>query len=236
MKRILLIDEDRDFIEYFKEICKELKIDLEQSSKIAEAKSKLAHSSFDSLIVEKQVSDGSGKELAQWIRASANQIPIVFLCSPHYPVKEMRSLKQEISNCYIVDKPLFKKDALLLINELLEKNTDSLKTIQSKIPPEMQEMYRKTICDKLEQIETLIKKTQVTRSQEDAAQLRQCVHKIAGSAGSYGYDRAGLLCRGVDVELAKLLGPSCPLQLDSEYLKSLNDFFRTLKLYFQLEH
>jgi HPt (histidine-containing phosphotransfer) domain-containing protein len=70
---------------------------------------------------------------------------------------------------------------------------------------ELRKEYQKTIPEKLSHLEQLAQAVKGAYTKEAVAAFRMAVHKIAGSAGTYGYAAAGELCHQWDQDLMKKL-------------------------------
>lgn len=69
----------------------------------------------------------------------------------------------------------------------------------------IKEEYVKTIPEKIQSIETLIQTFEKTPSEPTLLEIRNIIHKIAGNAGSFGFDKATQLCKTWDQKLQALL-------------------------------
>ena len=68
---------------------------------------------------------------------------------------------------------------------------------------ELMEKYKKSIPDKLSKIHELINEVKRSPTQEALAALRLAIHKLAGSAGTYGYEQASILCQELEKKLVR---------------------------------
>ena len=73
---------------------------------------------------------------------------------------------------------------------------------------EIKDQYEKTIPDKIKSIEEAFIKLKKDTKKENVEELRMIVHKIAGSAGMYGYDEVSVDCKAIDLELKDWLEKS----------------------------
>jgi len=69
----------------------------------------------------------------------------------------------------------------------------------------LQQEYVKTIPEKIVAIEESVAALCINPSQETLASLKHLVHKLAGSAGSFGFAEASTLCKSWDQKLTHLL-------------------------------
>lgn len=240
MKRILIVDDDLDFCTYLGSYFVSRGIAVEMAHTWKEARKKIVDTPYDAWIFEDYLQDGSARQFIEMVcKRLLKQAPITFISSYHSSVQEFRILREQLGASYVLDKPLLEREILLFVNELnnnISNIPSSTNSISSKIPTEMKISYRKSIYEKLTEIESLIVIAQCTRSQDDISELKLRCHKLSGSASSYGYELVGKICREMDAELTKHIGTSRPALVDAGCLLLLNSFFRSLKFYFQLEN
>jgi HPt (histidine-containing phosphotransfer) domain-containing protein len=77
--------------------------------------------------------------------------------------------------------------------------------VDPKILAAITEEYRKTIPQKLELLDQLVKCLENEKTIEALKGLRQHIHKLAGSAGTYGFDEVSALCKQWDLRLLQLI-------------------------------
>lgn len=65
--------------------------------------------------------------------------------------------------------------------------------------------YQDSIPQKLEEIDHLIKKMQSSFDLQTLKELKFLVHKLAGSAGTYGYTEVSDICKELENDLNKKL-------------------------------
>lgn len=83
----------------------------------------------------------------------------------------------------------------------MNDSIDRLKAIQDKWRKE----YDKTIEEKLKTLESLIQEMQKGIQEPTFKSFRVEIHKIAGSAGTVGYDAVSVFCKQLDTELSDML-------------------------------
>lgn len=91
------------------------------------------------------------------------------------------------------------------------------------------EDYRKTIPQKVQQIESQIKDLKSQRTLEALKALRFSVHKFGGSAGTYSFTAISTLCKAKELELNALIEAFEEKALRDVFFSNLNDFFIQLK-------
>lgn len=86
----------------------------------------------------------------------------------------------------------------------------------------IKEAYEKTISDKMGELTQSIRLVQERPDHDNLTNLQHIVHKLGGSAGSYGYSTVSVLCKKMDSEIGRraVAGNF----EDQAWLTSLNDF------------
>jgi HPt (histidine-containing phosphotransfer) domain-containing protein len=103
----------------------------------------------------------------------------------------------------------------------------------SPIFNKIQEDYKRSIHGKIEKLHQLIERVKERRDFESLQALRMEVHKIAGSAGSYGFMHVSQLCKQLEIELNQKMNEISNRSLDEEWLSSLNEFLNQIQTHFQ---
>ncbi len=83
----------------------------------------------------------------------------------------------------------------------MNDSEERLKAIQEKY----RKAYDKTIPEKLTLLEGLIQEMQQGIQEPTLKAFRMEIHKIAGSAGTVGYDEVSAICKKLDGELSGML-------------------------------
>lgn len=112
----------------------------------------------------------------------------------------------------VIEVPLSEEEKKELVRALEEGIGEN------KASNKLSEKYQATLPEKLEQMEQLI-------ASQAFKELKEMAHKLAGSAGTYGYVKAGLICKEMELLLEKTAAPStAELQ---ELLKKIRFHFNT---------
>ena len=100
---------------------------------------------------------------------------------------------------------------------------------------EIKKEYEKTIPAKIISLRQLIDALNHDWNKDNLMALRFHVHKIAGSAGTYGYQKASDLCRHLDQLSLEELGHFDPGQINNELLIQFDQSFEKIKQGFTSE-
>ncbi len=85
---------------------------------------------------------------------------------------------------------------------------------------QLKEEYEKGIPEKLGNIESQVGKVHGEESEENVKDLRFMVHKLAGSAGTYGYPQVSVCCKAFEKEIIEE-----DFSHAEEYLEKIKGFF-----------
>ncbi len=157
-------------------------------------------------------------------------IPLIALMSSTQKIAEAAQLKTKYGISHILELPLQNDEAETLIHEIVGIKTKS-DTPTLPLPEKLFNEYKASLPEKLQNIETLIEALLNSPSKETVQNLRQAVHKIAGSAGSYGYVKAGEGCKKMEGQLDEALEKN---SYGPELFSEIQQFFKTLKFYFSV--
>ena len=194
---------------------------------------KLAKGAYTSLLIVEEKKTG---DLFTLLSKCAHQKPlsVCTLVDQSKNAKAYRSLKAELKIDFVLELPVMKEElaAVLRVLSGLEKKNESGEI--DGLPDELVEKYRMTIFDKIEAIEEQIVQIEEAYGvKEPLVALRNTVHKIAGSAGAYGFGEAGRLCKAQELFLYDIYNAETLTLTKKEIDESNQRFLRLLKLAFQ---
>lgn len=238
--RVLCVDDDPDFCLYLERLAHSMGLQLDKAYTIAEAKQKIEENQdYQAFLIDGHLPDGSGFELVAWIRKKKTlPAPIGFLSRIYQDAASFRMLKETLNVNYVLEKPIQPDEVKQLLMKLCHFETESLPAIKpfpDDVLAELRENYRKSIFDKVERLEKMILTFQKSPTSQNLQTLKGEVHKIAGSAGSYGYLAVSEICRKLEMDLNQQIELEKEGKLDQHLLLSLDDFYTKVKLAFQIE-
>lgn len=237
--KILCVDDDQSFCHFMQRLAYSMGIQLDAVHSIEEAKHAIEEwHDYRSFIIDGHLPDGSGFELVAWIREKhAMSQPIGFISRIYQDAKSFRVLKEKLKVDFVLDKPIRPVEAHQLLMQLcrLEKMSALHDPFSSELLAELKTTYQKSIADKVERLERMILAVEKNPVLGNLQALRGEVHKIAGSAGSYGYMAVSELCKKLELELISQIDWAKKAQINPQWLLSLDEFFTQIKLHFQME-
>jgi DNA-binding response OmpR family regulator len=228
LKKFLLVDDDPEFVAYFLFLTEPYNLTFEICQTLQVAQQKIRTFFYDAYIVDLNLSDGSGIDLVQEIRQKGDQSPIAVISGVFRDEQTFKMLKEKYSVDFILDKPIYPLQLDQLLIQLCPQK------VISKAPNKLDELskqYVKTVSDKIILLKELIKTVQDKPEPNSLTALKNTVHKIAGSAGSYGFLKVSTLCKELEFQIDQRL--SSKELVEKEWLDSLEDFLRKIKYDFQ---
>lgn len=234
--RVLCVDDDSSFCNFIQRLAFTISIRIDLATSIESAKQAIEdYPDYHAYIIDGHLPDGSGFELVAWIRGKEKtRTPIGFLSRIYQDAKSFRHLKEILNVDYVLDKPIQPEDVHQLLANLCHLDKDSFCLFTNDFLEELKKDYQKTVGNKVEQLEKMILAVEKDPSLENLQKLKGEVHKIAGSAGSYGYMAVSELCKNLEIELYNQIDLAKSGLMNYQWLLSLDDFFTQIKLHFQL--
>lgn len=89
--------------------------------------------------------------------------------------------------------------------------------------------YRASIPEKMSNLDTLCKALTEAPSKETLEPFKKAIHKIAGTAGTYGYAEVSTLCKSMELELQGEIDSELKLDVAercSKFLEKLKEMFK----------
>ena len=105
--------------------------------------------------------------------------------------------------------------------------------LSSDILKQFTEEYKLTVPEKLEKIQQLIDQLREKIDEENLKVLRMHIHKIAGSAGTYGFTTVSEVCIRFEKDLLEKLEKLNEVKGDSAWIESFEAYLEKIKQGFQ---
>lgn len=97
----------------------------------------------------------------------------------------------------------------------------------------LKEDYQKSIPEKLQTMKTSLSKLKENYNKEDLTALRFIVHKTAGNAGTFGYQKVTDLCKQWDAKLTPMVNDFKPEKPSDAFFQELEQFVAQVEKEFQ---
>ncbi|BBM83407.1 protein kinase domain-containing protein [Candidatus Uabimicrobium amorphum] len=204
--QILLVDDDHDIVNYLTLVGQFINIDIAVAYNYKEAMEKISQQDFAGYIIDVNLPDGSGIQLIELIRKKFTDVQIALL-SNFKNTNDAKEWKEKFAINYIVRKPVNDKELKDLFNNLIREANAVDKNDPNYLLEELKREYEASVDEKLQDIESLLKKAIIDPSVENFTELKSAVHKIAGSAGTFGFNEASNICLELDRKLQPKKNP-----------------------------
>ncbi len=217
----LFVGKDSSTYDALKEACKD-KADAEIVSSLGEIKEKVKKRELAALILGPPLSHEDGIKAALPLAVEKNSKVIALVTSS----KEIRNKAEGL---LILEEPLKKEEASALVHEILQLE-GATKRSEIPISEALFKKYAASLPEKLEHLGELVDHAIKSPEKNTFEELVNALHKLAGSAGSYGYIKAGELCKNLEVVLKN----SIHQQEFSQIIPELIETFKRIKFYFNI--
>ena len=228
MKKILLIDDGKDFCKMTNSILRKFKIEIFIVNKLRDAIILILRNKFDLIIVDGYLPDGSGVDFALYLHKKKIESEIAFVSGGYTTSEQYKWLKSEIGVDYVINKPLDHQEMYSIFKSIIDP------TNKEKIDDllvDLKKNYDATIYDKLQNLENLLKILDKEKNRENLENFKKEIHKITGTAGSYGYDEVTKAGRKCDQSIIKRLEENQPIE--QKHIVEYKSVFHKIKLGFQ---
>lgn len=230
--RLLCVGVDPNFIAYFFSAAELLSLSLDNCITIQEALHRISSISHDAYIINSSFSEDSIKSFVQEIRKKDDKKHMIALIAGAYQEEEyIHILRKDKVIDYVFRKPIDLQEIDNFITDLTKRHETGTPAPASSRLEELKRNYDKTIYDKIELLTKLVESLQLNPNEDSLKNLQSAVHKIGGSAGSYGYGPVSTLCKDLDHQITEILDlKHAP---EKQWISSLNEFLKKIKYSFQ---
>lgn len=229
---LLCFDEAHKLRPVLDEYANLLRFSYQSVTNVEQLEKQYSQKNYDGVLIVEGPQLSDPKQLIE--RLSQNKhSPLALIADKCRKAEVFRELKTKYAVDYVLEQPVIKEEFLALLRQLCHMNGQSHRDEES-LPKELIEKYTSSIYDKIERIEELIQASHANSGEkEPLATLRNEVHKIAGSAGGYGFSEAGQLCKMHELYLQEIYS-SEPIITPQKEIDAANvKFLRKLRLNFQ---
>lgn len=231
-QRFLCVDDDTDFQAYLLASAAPFNLSLDICGTLKEACEKLHSATYDGYVIDLNLPDGSGFALVQEIRETiSKQVSVAVISGAYRDEDSFRVLKEKYGINYVLDKPIYPQQISNLFAELCRTPQEVSAKPDDKLQ-ELRRSYEKTICNKIDLLSSLIKSAQNDPTTASLTELKNALHKIAGSAGSYGFNDVTIICKNMEGQLKSKIDSGAVV--DKLWLDELDPFLNSVKYHFQV--
>ena len=234
---ILIVDDDPDIHELYKYAFENEGFSYLGALTVVHAMNILETSTVELIIVDGMLPDISGANLCQMIRLlpKYKKTPVIFFSAYFRDIAVMKNLFVDLGINLVLPKPQKPESLIHHTKHLLGKsNVDFVsQTDYDEAFANIRAMYIQSFLQQLSEIEIIMNRIDSGKAdREDFIKLRHYVHKIHGSAGSYGYTLVSYISGKWEKELDSIItSTDIP---PAEKVHSFKTVFEKIKVCFQL--
>lgn len=217
---------------YFQKLSSQLPEDLELEllTQTADLKSQLSNRPYCAIIVEESKLDiwpqNLVKEMPQLIT-----MPIILLTDAPCTIANKQALQKKSGISHVATSPMDESESYSLLKELSYNNAKKLGAEPLSHAEKLFQHYTESLDEKFEALEQLLSTLRKDGQLETVEALHKSIHKLSGSAGSYGFVKAGEICKQLELHLATILQTG---NFDTVDVKEIEALFAKLMFYFNI--
>lgn len=231
---VLLVDDDLIFCEYFQSLSSPYNLIIDVLHTYQEAKNAIESKKFDAYVIDVNLPDGSGFDLAELVREKkGHEIPIAAISGVFRDSDSFRKLKENLKINYVIDKPIQPDQIQSLLTQLCSAKPAAVAHLEDALK-KLRDKYDTMVPSIIADLEKLIENIKKKPDKDSISELRKSVHKIAGSAGSVGYPEVSTLCKTWELDLIKKMDQVDSAPVAQDWLKAQDEYLRKLKFAYQL--
>lgn len=229
----LCISIDSTFLAYLLTASKSLTLSLDSCRSVEDAMKKISSFSYDVYMVDFSLSKEVISNLIDAIRKNNKNKATIVIVSDDHSNADLQNFKAKENIDYILQKPIFPQQIDEFFQELYHRHFTSVAPSRANKLLALKQEYEKTIFRKIEIFTNLAQAVQVNPELERLKELQNEIHKMAGTAGSFGYESVSILCKKKDEEIRNRIASDT--FRDRDWLLSFNEFIEKVKFCFQTE-
>ena len=225
----LCVGVDPSFLTALLEKSDSLEISLDTCKTSEEARHKIEHATYDVIVLDLSITEKAAFELTHEIRTNISEKHVVAIISGSYEEKvHLNLLKDKGMFNYVMEKPITLKQIDGFIQFLHQHFAPPSATYPTTEKLEgLKQKYLATIPEKIDLITHLVTSAQETPDSPHLNELKDTLHKISGSAGSYGFKNISALCKELDSQISEHLATGSIT--DKSWLSSFTTFLSKIK-------
>ena len=225
---IICVGVDPTFVAYILTKTKTLNPYLDICGNLQAAREKISSNAYDVYIIDLGLSAPLVLDLIHEIRQKETKRSIIVVIVDKAKEESyLKDFKENKEVDYLIEKPMIENQMDNLLKEIFQGEPQG-NTLNKKLV-ELKLKYDSTINDKIELISRLARAAK--ENPEKIYELKSEVHKISGTAGSFGYAPVSKCCKEMEIEINSKIQDGT--YKDIQWLSSLDAFIQKVKQGFQ---
>lgn len=200
-----------------------LDISLDICKTMQDARQKIETTSYQVYLIDFSLS-GIAFELVQDIKNKEKKNCFIAAILGNHHEEERFIFKDIIDER--LQKPVDSKQIDNMLVKIKQHFFPTILQVNDKLQ-ELKRQYASTINEKLDLLDDLIKAAQNHPDSLHLNELKGTVHKIGGSAGSYGFPQVSTLCKELDLQISERLNRQAPI--DQHWLSSFDGYLQQIR-------
>ncbi|WP_068470046.1 response regulator [Candidatus Protochlamydia phocaeensis] len=231
--RFLCISIDSNFLAYLLNASDSINLSFDSCQSIEDAFKKIASNIYDVYLIDLSVSQEVITNLINAIRENNKNLFTIGIVAEDYSSPNLMGFKERENIDFILQKPIFPQQIEHFFQDLRRRHVSSPAGNHENRLLALQKEYDSSIFQKIEILTNLIKAVQKDPNLPQLNELHSEIHKMSGSAGSFGYDSVSILCKKKDEEIRNRIESND--FKDQNWLLSFNEFLQKIKFCFQTD-
>jgi DNA-binding response OmpR family regulator len=234
MTRFLLLDDILGLSTHCETLTPVFNFSFDSTFDLEEARQKVQQEDYDACLVAESSAENYWDFIQEIRENQKRETPIAYFTPLFFDLERYETLKETNKIDFVLPFSTNRDIFAAVIRNLCKKKEEwTAHSLFKKLPLSLQQKYRQSLYSKFIRIHTLYQALQTHPSTEELRELRIEIHKITGSAGSYGYMQVSELCKSCEIKIQDLLeNPQFNEQL-AGFFDYFYHFFVYLRLYFQ---
>lgn len=205
-------------------------LELELIASDDDMKHQLNKRQYCAVIVEDTKLDKLQQDLFK-VMPHLSDMPNIILTKAPYTSELKHALQKKSNISHVAPYPIDETESYVLLKELSYENIKPLDTGSLSDAEKLFKNYTESLDEKFEIMEQLLLALRKEGQLEAVETLQKNVHKLSGSAGSYGFVKGGEVCKQLELYLTNILQTGSYNAAD---IKEIETLFAKLAFYLNI--
>lgn len=166
-------------------------------------------------------------------KGAGKSIPVILILNAPLDRVRYRQFRETLAIPYILEMPINNEWFDALVKNISDKESLAGYGLSERLPEELVRKYESSIFKQVDRMEELTRSFRDSKSLEALKSLRMEMHKVAGTAGSYGYTKAGLAAGRVELVIYQSIIEN--KTNNKNLLEEIEAGFKAIMFYYQIK-